>query len=46
MIEEPKPPRIEGDELIIDTISGTEVYDSKYLLAGLLIFVARGDKTI
>ncbi len=46
MIEEPKPPRIEGDELIIDTQSGTEVYDSKYLLAGLLIFVARGDKTI
>ncbi len=46
MIKEPKPPRIEGDELIIDTQSGTEVYDSKYLLAGLLIFVARGDKTI
>jgi uncharacterized tellurite resistance protein B-like protein len=46
VIEEPKPPRIEGDELIIDTVSGTEVYDSKYLLAGLLIFVARGDKTI
>ena len=46
MIEEPKPPRIEGDELIIDTQSGTEVYDSKYLLAGLLIFVAKGDKTI
>ena len=46
MIEEPKPPRIEGDELIIDTLSGTEVYDSKYLLAELLIFVARGDKTI
>ena len=46
MIEEPKPPRIEGDELIIDTVSGIEVYDSKYLLAGLLIFVARGDKTI
>jgi len=46
MIEELKPPRIEGDELIIDTQSGTEVYDSKYLLAGLLIFVARGDKTI
>ncbi len=46
MIEEPKPPRIEGDELIIETQSRIEVYDSKYLLAGLLVFVARGDKTI
>ena len=46
MIEELKPPRIEGDELIIDTISGTEVYDSKYLLAALLIFVAKADRTI
>jgi len=46
MIEELKPPRIEGDELIIETQSRIEVYDSKYLLAALLIFVARGDKTI
>ena len=46
MIEEIKPPRIEGDELIIETQSRIEVYDSKYLLAGLLVFVARGDKTI
>ncbi len=46
MIEELKPPRIEGDELIIETQSRIEVYDSKYLLAGLLVFVARGDKTI
>jgi uncharacterized tellurite resistance protein B-like protein len=46
MIEEIKPPRIEGDELIIETQSRIEVYDSKYLLAGLLVFVARGDRTI
>ena len=46
MIEEPKPPRIEGDELIIETQSRVEVYDSKYLLAALLIFVAKSDRTI
>jgi uncharacterized tellurite resistance protein B-like protein len=46
MIEEMKPPRIEGDELIIETQSRIEVYDSKYLVAVLLLFVARGDKTI
>lgn len=46
MIEELKPPRIEGDELIIETQSVTEVYDSKYLLAALLIFVAKSDRTI
>jgi uncharacterized tellurite resistance protein B-like protein len=47
MIEEIlKPPRIEGDELIIETQSVTEVYDSKYLLAALLIYVAKSDRTI
>ena len=46
MIEELKPPRIEGDEMIIETQSGIEVYDSKYLLAALLIFVAKADRTI
>jgi uncharacterized tellurite resistance protein B-like protein len=46
MIEELKPPRIEGDELIIETQSSIEVYDSKYLLAALLIFVAKSDRTI
>lgn len=47
MIEEKlKPPRIEGDELIIETQSVTEVYDSKYLLAALLIYVAKSDRTI
>ncbi len=46
MIEELKPPRIEGDELIIETQSNIEVYDSKYLLAALLIFVAKADRSI
>ena len=46
MIEELKPPRIEGDELIIETQSVTEVYDSKYLLAALMIFVAKSDRTV
>ncbi len=46
MIEAPKPPRIEGDELIIETVSGTESYDSKYLVAALLVFVAKGDGNI
>ncbi len=46
MIEEPKEPRIEGDELIIETQSSTEVYDAKYLVAALLVFVAKGDGSI
>ena len=46
MIQEPKEPRIEGDELIIETVSGTEVYDTKYLVAALLVFVAKGDGNI
>jgi len=46
MIEEPKEPRIKGDELIIETQSSTEVYDAKYLVAALLVFVAKGDGNI
>lgn len=46
MIEEPKPPRLEGDELIVETQSTTEVYDAKYLVAALLVFVAKGDGNI
>lgn len=45
-IEEPGTPRIEGDELVIETQSATEVYDAKYLVAALLIYVAKGDGTI
>lgn len=46
MIEEPKEPRIEGDELIIETRDATETYDRNYLVAALLIFVAKGDGKI
>jgi uncharacterized tellurite resistance protein B-like protein len=46
MIEKLKPPRVEGDELIIETQSRTETYDSKYLLAALLLNVAKGDSAI
>lgn len=46
MVKEPKPPRIEGDELIIETVSGTETYDTKYLVAVLLVYVAKGDGVI
>jgi uncharacterized tellurite resistance protein B-like protein len=46
MIEEPKPPRIEADELIIETQSSTESYDARYLVSALLVFVAKGDGNI
>ncbi len=45
-IEEPKAPRIEDDALIIETQSTTEVYDAKYLVSALLVFVAKGDGKI
>ena len=46
MIEDSKPPRIEDDEMIIETQNATEVYDAKYLVAVLLVFVAKGDGNI
>ena len=46
MVEEAKPPRIEGDSLIVETVTGTEVYDTQYLVAALLVFVAKGDGNI
>jgi uncharacterized tellurite resistance protein B-like protein len=46
MIKEPKKPRIVGGELVIETQNSTEVYDSKYLVAALLVFVAKGDGNI
>jgi len=46
MIKEPKEPRFEGDALVIETQSATEVYDAKYLVAALLVFVAKGDGNI
>ncbi len=49
MIEEPKETkesRLEGDELIRETQSSTEAYDAKFLVAALLVFVAKGDGNI
>ncbi len=46
MIEETKPPRLEGDMLLIETQDTTESYDAKYLVSALLVFVAKGDGTI
>ena len=43
MIEDPIEPRFEGAQLIIETANETEVYDSQYLVAALLISVAKGD---
>lgn len=45
-IEEPKAPRFEDDALIIETQTTTEVYDAKYLVSALLVFVAQGDGEI
>ncbi|MGI9203223.1 MAG: TerB family tellurite resistance protein [Woeseiaceae bacterium] len=45
-IEEPKAPRIQDDALIIETQTTTEVYDAKYLVSALLVFVAKGDGEI
>ena len=41
-----KSKRLEGTHLIVETQDGTETYDSKFLVAALLIFIARGSGTI
>lgn len=46
MIQEPKPPRFDDDGLIIDTQGRTEIYDAKYLVAAVLVFVAKSDGNI
>lgn len=46
MIEDSVEPRFEGSTLVIDTVSGPERYDSQFLVAALLVFVAKGDGTI
>ncbi len=38
--------RLEGNRLIIETTEGEQVYDSKFLVAALLVFVARGSGRI
>jgi uncharacterized tellurite resistance protein B-like protein len=34
--------RLEGTQLIIETRDGTETYDSRFLVAAMMVFVARG----
>ena len=46
MSETIKSTRLHGNELIIETRHGTEVYDGKFLVAALLIYVAQGSGTI
>jgi hypothetical protein len=38
--------RLEGTKLIIETTAGVEEYDSKFLVAALLVYVARGSGQI
>ena len=38
--------RLEGTSLVVETADATETYDAQFLVAALLIFVARGSGTI
>ena len=38
--------RLEGTKLIIETTEGTQSYDSRFLVAALLVFVAKGSGEI
>jgi uncharacterized tellurite resistance protein B-like protein len=44
--DEIKSKTLRGNTFIVETASGTETYDSKFLVAALLIYVARGSGTI
>jgi len=44
--DEIKSKTLRGTTLIVETESGTETYDSKFLVAALLIYVARGSGAI
>lgn len=46
MIDEPVNQRFEGATLVIETGDETEVYDSQFLVAALLVYVAKGDGSI
>jgi uncharacterized tellurite resistance protein B-like protein len=41
-----KMTKLEGTELLVETRDGVERYDSKFLVAALLIFVAQGSGSI
>jgi uncharacterized tellurite resistance protein B-like protein len=38
--------RLEGTELVVETKDGEQRYDSKFLVAAMLIFIARGSGSI
>ncbi len=46
MIEDPVDPRFEGSTLVIETTSGPQTFDSQFLVAALLVAVAKGDGNI
>lgn len=46
MIDDPINPRFDGTTLIIETSGETEYYDSQFLVAALLVYVAKGDGAI
>jgi len=46
LIEESVKPRFEGSTLVIETSTGPETYDSQFLVAALLVCVAKGDGNI
>jgi uncharacterized tellurite resistance protein B-like protein len=46
MTDDPVNPRFEGSTLVIETNDETEVYDAQFLVAVLLVYVAKGDGTI
>lgn len=41
-----KTSKLKGTELVVETKFGTKVYDSKFLVAALLIYIARGSGRI
>jgi uncharacterized tellurite resistance protein B-like protein len=41
-----KSKRLEGTKLVVETKDGTHTYDSKFLVAAMLIYIARGSGTI
>jgi uncharacterized tellurite resistance protein B-like protein len=44
--EDIKSKTLTGTTLVVETESGTETYDSRFLVAALLIYVAKGSGTI
>ena len=46
MIEEPRPPRLEDDEVLVETQNKAESCNVEYCVSVLLVFVAKGDGSI